>query len=427
MNRYRRIFGSIFGVAVFLPSAVVIFSQQPSGDVVFQRQPFQEPGSTARTPPPRDDTFNFISGEMSFDGKLVKGAPYSAQVVTETTQTLSDGNRIVNRATASIYRDSEGRTRREQTLRTIGGFATAGDAPQMIFINDPVAQMNYVLDARTHVARKMPFFRFEVRVAPPAEAGKPPSSPEGQTPPVDRVENNGNVYVMTEPPASGGYRVEYFGGGKRAKAESLGKQLIEGVQAEGTRTTVTIAAGEIGNELPIAIVNERWYSPELETVVMSRQTDPRFGETVYRLTNIDRSEPDKSWFEVPAEYTIQGQPIFTAQLMPGSDNSSVSNSPTTTSSAAGVISGGVLNGKAISMPAAEYPLIAKQAHASGAVTVQVTVDEGGNVILAKAVAGHPLLQAAAVAAARQAKFAPTRLSGQPVKVNGVLIYNFTAQ
>jgi len=363
---------------------------------------------------------------MSFDGKLVKGAPYSAQVVTETTQTLSDGNRIVNRATASIYRDSEGRTRREQTLRTIGGFATAGDAPQMIFINDPVAQMNYVLDARTHVARKMPFFRFEVRVPPPAEAGKPPGSTEGPTPPVDRVENNGNVYVMTEPPASGGYRVEYFGGGKRAKAESLGKQLIEGVQAEGTRTTVTIAAGEIGNELPIAIVNERWYSPELETVVMSRQTDPRFGETVYRLTNIDRSEPDKSWFEVPAEYTIQGQPIFTAQLMPGSDNSSVSNSPTTTSSAAGVISGGVLNGKAISMPAAEYPPIAKQAHASGAVTVQVTVDEGGNVILAKAVAGHPLLQAAAVAAARQAKFAPTRLSGQPVKVQGVLIYNFTS-
>jgi len=133
---------------------------------------------------------------MSFDGKLVKGAPYSAQVVTEITQTLSDGNRIVNRTTASLYRDSEGRTRREQTLRTIGGFATAGDAPQMIFINDPVAQMSYVLDARTHVARKMPFFRFEVRVAPPAEAGKSPGSTEGQTPPADRVENNGNVYAV---------------------------------------------------------------------------------------------------------------------------------------------------------------------------------------------------------------------------------------
>jgi TonB family protein len=355
---------------------------------------------------------------MSFDGKLVKGAPYSAQVVTEITQTLSDGNRIVNRTTASLYRDSEGRTRREQTLRTIGGFATAGDAPQMIFINDPVAQMSYVLDARTHVARKMPFFRFEVRVAPPAEAGKTPNSSEGPTPPADRGEGNGNVYVNTSPPAEGGYRVEYFGGGKRAKAESLGKQLVEGVQAEGTRTTVTIAAGEIGNELPIAIVNERWYSPELETVVMSRQIDPRFGETVYRLTNIDRSEPDKSLFEVPGDYTVSGTPGATDNVI-GSVNASTNS--------AAPISGGVLNGKATSMPPPEYPPIAKQAHASGAVKVQVTIDESGNVIYAKAVAGHPLLQAAAVAAARQAKFAPTRLSGQPVKVQGVLIYNFTGQ
>jgi TonB family protein len=223
---------------------------------------------------------------------------------------------------------------------------------------------------------------------------------------------------MTEPPASGGYRVEYFGGGKRAKAESLGKQLVEGVQAEGTRTTVTIAAGEIGNDLPISIVNERWYSPELETVVMSRQSDPRFGETIYRLTNIDRSEPDKSLFEVPGDYTVSG--------VPGAiDNASGSVNASTSSPAP--ISGGVLNGKATSLPAPEYPPIAKQAHASGAVTVQVTIDEGGNVIFAKAVAGHPLLQAAAVSAARQAKFPPTRLSGQPVKVNGVLIYNFTAQ
>ena len=418
MNRNRRILTSVLGMALVLASAVVIFSQQPSGDVVFTRQPFQEPGSTARTPPPRDDTFNFISGEMSFDGKLVKGAPYSAQVVTEITQVLSDGNRIVNRATASLYRDSEGRTRREQTLRTIGGFATAGDAPEMIFINDPVAQMSYVLDTRTHAARKMPFFRFEVRVPPPAEPGKSPASTEGQTPPTDRVENNGNVYVMTTPPAAGGYRVEYFGGGKRAKAESLGKQLIEGVQAEGTRTTVTIAAGEIGNELPISIVNERWYSPELQTMVMSRQSDPRFGETVYRLTNIDRSEPDKSLFEVPGDYTVSGVPGATDDAG-GSVNASTSTRAP--------ISGGVLNGKATSLPAPEYPPIAKQAHASGAVTVQVTIDEGGNVIFARAVAGHPLLQAAAVTAARQAKFAPTRLSGQPVKVSGVLIYNFVAQ
>jgi periplasmic protein TonB len=91
------------------------------------------------------------------------------------------------------------------------------------------------------------------------------------------------------------------------------------------------------------------------------------------------------------------------------------------------ISGGVLNGKAISLPKPPYPAIARAAHASGTVTVQVTIDENGSVISAHAVGGHPLLQQAAVSAARQARFSPTKLSGQPVKVTGVITYNFVAQ
>lgn len=425
MNRNRRILISILGAAVLLASAAAIFSQQPptAGTMIFQQdESMQEPGTAPRTPLPRDDTFMFISGEMSFDGKLVKGAPYSAQAVTEITQTLSDGNRIVNKSTTSIYRDSEGRTRREQTLRAIGPFASANEAPQMILINDPVAQMNYVLDVRSRTARKMPAFRFEVRVPIPAEAGRQSAGAERTapaTPPPDSAENNGNVYVRTTPPApGGGYRVEYFGGGKRAKSESLGKQIVEGVEAEGIREKVTISAGEIGNELPIEIVNERWYSNELQTFIMTRQTDPRFGETIYRLTNIDRSEPAKSLFEVPADYTVKGDNSGPSENSQFTANGNLSGK---------IISGGVLNGKATSMPPPQFPPIARQAHASGAVTVQITIDEEGNVIDAKAVAGHPLLQAAAVTAARQAKFSPTRLSGQPVKVTGTLIYNFVAQ
>jgi len=91
------------------------------------------------------------------------------------------------------------------------------------------------------------------------------------------------------------------------------------------------------------------------------------------------------------------------------------------------ISGGVLNGKAISLPKPAYPPIARQAHASGTVVVQVTIDENGNVISARAISGHPLLQAVAVGAARGARFSPTKLSGQPVKVTGVITYNFVAQ
>lgn len=91
------------------------------------------------------------------------------------------------------------------------------------------------------------------------------------------------------------------------------------------------------------------------------------------------------------------------------------------------ISGGVLNGKALSLPKPPYPAIARAAHASGTVVVQVLIDENGNVVSARAVSGHPLLQAVAVAAARQARFSPTKLSGQPVKVTGVIQYNFVAQ
>jgi hypothetical protein len=87
--------------------------------------------------------------------------------------------------------------------------------------------------------------------------------------------------------------------------ESLGKQNIEGVEAEGTRSTVTFPAGTFGNERPISIVSERWYSPELQTVVMTKHSDPRFGETNYRLTNINRSEPARTLFEVPSDYTLK--------------------------------------------------------------------------------------------------------------------------
>ena len=99
--------------------------------------------------------------------------------------------------------------------------------------------------------------------------------------------------------------VMMMGDKKNTRKESLGMQTVEGVEAEGTRYTTTIPAGEIGNELPIEMVFESWYSPELQTVIMSKHSDPRTGENTYRLTNINRSEPPHSLFEVPADYTIQ--------------------------------------------------------------------------------------------------------------------------
>src|SRR6185436_740534 len=94
------------------------------------------------------------------------------------------------------------------------------------------------------------------------------------------------------------------------RTESLGSQMIEGVRADGTRTTITIPAGAIGNDLPILIVSERWFSPELQTVVMTKRSDPRMGETVYRLSSISRTEPSRSLFEAPSDYTVEDANVF---------------------------------------------------------------------------------------------------------------------
>jgi hypothetical protein len=331
MKTRWKLFVGLFVSTFVLANAVSISAQKkrPQSDgqqvVIQQETVIQGPEGT----PPPGDTFVFVASEMNFDGKLVKGAPYSAEAVTENTQTLSDGNRIVNKSTASVYRDSEGRTRREQTLKAIGPFA--GETPQTIFINDPVAGVNYTLDSRTHLARKMAPMRFEFKFAPRPGEG-PEGPPNGPTPPggvgaprppergemifertVPPSPPNGEGDVIIAPRASSaplaiGAMESHGWREQNAKTESLGKQNIEGVEAEGTRNTVTIPAGEIGNERDIQIISERWYSPELQTVVLTRHSDPRFGETVYKLTNINRSEPAKSLFEVPSDYIVKEGP-----------------------------------------------------------------------------------------------------------------------
>ena len=111
------------------------------------------------------------------------------------------------------------------------------------------------------------------------------------------------------------------------KSESLGKQEMEGLEVAGTRTTTTIPAGKIGNELPIQIVAEQWTSPALQVMVMSKHNDPRFGETTYRLTNINRSEPVKTLFEVPADYTVKDAPrMFTRKIIRHSSDSNQDSS-----------------------------------------------------------------------------------------------------
>ena len=260
--------------------------------------------------PPPGDTFVFVATEMALDHKVVKGVPYSAQGVTEMTQTLGDGNRIVRRNTVSVYRDSEGRTRRDQTIGGIGPFAAAGDPPQTFFINDPVAGVHFILDPRSRTARKLTLRRIDDNTDLAAPHPPPPGVRLGRK--REKIGAGADMmafdYELAPPPGGdmhGGTAFFFSREDGEPKKESLGKQVFEGVEAEGTRTTFTIPAGKIGNELPINIVSERWYSNELQTVVMTRHSDPRHGETVYRLTNINRGEPARTLFEVPADYKLK--------------------------------------------------------------------------------------------------------------------------
>jgi hypothetical protein len=235
--------------------------------------------------PAGDVTFEFVAGEMSLEGRVVTNAPYSAEAVTETQQVLTDGNRITRRNTATIYRDSEGRTRREMSIGAIGPWASRGESRQTVFINDPVAGVNYVLDPQERTARKMTMPRREEMRERMARA-------------------RSGMQKKAAAPANR----------PQPRVESLGKQMIEGVEAEGTRTTITIPAGEIGNERPIEIVSERWFSRDLQTVVMTRRSDPRMGETTYKLTNIRRTEPLRSMFEPPPDYTVKEGPEFDRRM-----------------------------------------------------------------------------------------------------------------
>jgi len=327
----KRISGLLFGAALLFVFASIAFAQQPAGGIVVRQERIVQGPEGGPPPPPPDANVVFFATE-SFGGKVVKGAPYSAEAVTETIQTLGDGNRIVNRMSSMVYRDSEGRTRREQSLKGLG-ILGAGEEPfKTIFINDPVAGVTFALDSRSHTAHKSVPFTFELntkkgegqqsefKVAPGTAANgsvimntRPGGLGEGTHVDLDPPEQ---FTLRTETGVGETFVFRTKSSNANEVKEQLGKQNIEGVEAEGTRTKVTIAAGEIGNERPIEIVSERWYSPELQLVVMTRHSDPRTGETTYKLTNINRSEPAKSLFEVPSDYTIKEGPGIGPRVAP---------------------------------------------------------------------------------------------------------------
>jgi hypothetical protein len=273
MKRMNRTFAILAGA--ILGSAGLAYGQEPPRPAV---------------PPPVEDEI-FVSAEglegaeapavlggievLGFGGlhgnRVVKGSPFSAVSVSETTQVLPDGNRIHRTTSAAMFRDSEGRFRREVTLPAIGPLAASGKTPHFVSILDPVAGFRYMLDPDDKTVRKTSV------------------NEKGRGPRGEFFEKRIPAPKMTDD----------------VKTESLGTQVIEGVSAEGTRVTRTIPVGRIGNDKPIEIVSERWYSADLQMVVMTKRSDPRFGTTTYQLTKIQRQEPAAALFQVPSDYTVK--------------------------------------------------------------------------------------------------------------------------
>jgi hypothetical protein len=255
---------------------------------------FGPPGGPGAAPDAR-----LIGAVAGNPRSVVRSAPYSADVVTETTQVLADGNRIRRTVTAKVYRDAEGRVRNEQSLAGLGMLAPGAASSQVIYINDPVAGVNYALNVKDKTATKSSL----------RGGGPPPGMPQGGGPPgmggMGRGQGMGAGRGFPRPTDAIGRGGRGRSADQNVKTESLGRQTIEGVAADGTRSTVTIPAGQMGNDLALQVVSEVWYSPDLQVTVMSRHSDPLSGETVYRLTNVNRGAPAASLFQPPADFTVK--------------------------------------------------------------------------------------------------------------------------
>jgi len=229
----------------------------------------------AQGPPPGGHGFGMGPGPGPgfgpHGGKVVTGAPYSADMSMTRLETLQDGNTIQQTATGKVARDSQGRT---YSLETSNGGPLGQTGPvTRIAIFDPVAGYIYELNTTAKTATRRAIH------APRANG-----------------EAGGDKW-------KGGP-----GGGPDAVKADMGTSVVSGLTTQGTKTTRTIPAGAIGNAAPIVSTTETWYSPDLQIVVSSKHSDPRAGQMTYTLANIERSEPSATLFQVPPGYTVTDAP-----------------------------------------------------------------------------------------------------------------------
>jgi hypothetical protein len=222
------------------------------------------------------------------NGPVVTDAPFSADATTTVSQVLGDGTRIEQTTSARFFRDRAGRVRREQTIIGLGAVNGAGSVQTITIDPDPSDGMAYTLDPATRTAMRVPRVVFSNAAGVSAV----------------RFSSGNGVFML-----NGGPAVAVAGRGAPAQGpnmttETLGTRQFDGVKAVGLKITSIIPTGQIGNDRPIEITDERWESSDLKMLVYSRNSDPRTGVVEYRLTNINRSEPPPDLFEIPPGYAL---------------------------------------------------------------------------------------------------------------------------
>ncbi len=274
----------LISTACGLIGLAVCFGQAPAPKEIVAVQRFEFMG------PPAAGTMIAINGPNPVTGK-----PLSATQETRTLQVLGDGTRIERTDTRLFYRDEQGRTRMENS----------GDGgPSTVMISDPVAGVTFMLDPAKKTARKLP-------MPPPPPPGAATATAIGEGGRVAALIKSPELGNVTYSTSSGAGQTIFVHAEARvnnhadANSEDLGTQSVNGVMAQGTRSTITIPAGQIGNDRPIQTISERWFSNDLQMLVRSSTKDPRFGDVTFQLTNIVQAPPAKTLFQIPPDYTIQ--------------------------------------------------------------------------------------------------------------------------
>jgi Surface antigen variable number repeat len=229
------------------------------------------------------------------------GRPFSAIATTQTAQTLLDGTHVSQTTASALYRDAEGRTR----VETSEPGAPSSEPVKSIMIRDPGAG-TYRLDPARKTALKLAMAGIPVGPASSARAGG--RGARGANP----SDSNSDIaarriQVLNDARRELDQVAATYNGGK-VSVDDLGTLTVNGIPARGTRLTTLVPVGAIGNDKEFHSVTERWFSSDLNLLVKSVSTDPRFGTTTYELTNISRQAPDPSLFQVPADYRILGDP-----------------------------------------------------------------------------------------------------------------------